>query len=112
MRRLDMTREGQFMMRCIPVTESGCWRWTGKIKPNGYGVFWWRKQERYAHRVAYELWKGSIAAGLRVDHLCRVRSCVNPDHLELVTPHTNVLRGVSLSAQNAKKTHCPRGHLY
>ena len=65
-----------------------------------------------AHRVAYELVKGKIPAGLELDHLCRNRICCNPAHLEAVTGRENSLRGVSPWAKNACATHCPRGHPY
>lgn len=65
-----------------------------------------------AHRYAYELLVGPIPEGLHIDHLCRVRLCVNPAHLEAVTCHENNRRSTSPTAVNAKKTHCPRGHEY
>lgn len=74
-----------------------CWIWTGALDQNGYGKFRYMEKNRssaYAHRVAYELVKGEIPDGLHLDHLCRTRSCVNPDHLEPVTQRENNLRGV------------------
>jgi hypothetical protein len=65
-----------------------------------------------AHRVSYEIYKGAIPDGMQVDHLCRVRSCVNPDHLEAVPQATNLERGEGFVGQNVRKTHCPRGHQY
>lgn len=65
-----------------------------------------------AHRYAYEHFIGPIPEGLQVDHLCRVRNCVNPDHLEAVTCRENVLRGDGVAAANARATHCPQGHAY
>ncbi len=67
---------------------------------------------RGAHRVAYELSVADIPDGLELDHLCRVRHCVNPSHLEPVTPHENWARGQAISILNAQKTHCPQGHAY
>ncbi|MGI9502698.1 MAG: HNH endonuclease [Geminicoccaceae bacterium] len=65
-----------------------------------------------AHRVSYEALVSAIPEGLELDHLCRVRCCVNPIHLEPVTTRTNNLRGNGIAAMNALKTHCPRGHPY
>lgn len=99
-----------------PEPNTGCWLWTGAVLPKGYGVFG-RKTVRGsrqiagpAHRASYELFRGPIPKGLHLDHLCRQPSCVNPDHLEAVTPRENNARSRSLSAVNAKKTHCLRGH--
>ncbi len=78
---------------------------------DGYGKFYTAAQgwSGQAHRWAYEKLIGPIAAGLQIDHLCRVRRCVNPAHLEPVTIKENLRRGIS---HNRTKTHCPRGHLY
>lgn len=62
--------------------------------------------------MAYELYVGKIPEGLQIDHLCRNRVCVNPDHLEPVTRRVNLLRGVGFSARNAKAVRCPAGHAY
>lgn len=89
-----------------------CWLWRGYTR-KGYGTFVPRVgQKMPAHRFAYEFCVARIPTGLTLDHLCRVRSCVNPDHLEPVTNRENVLRGVGLTARNAVKTHCLRGHEY
>jgi hypothetical protein len=88
-----------------------CWLWTG-TKTRGYGRFWLDNQKTSAHRFAYELLVGPIPEGLTIDHLCRVRHCVRPDHLEPVSNRTNTLRGEGRSAVNARKTHCPKGHEY
>ncbi|WP_406321032.1 HNH endonuclease signature motif containing protein [Streptomyces sp. NBC_00519] len=88
----------------------GCWDWTGHIKPNGYGQVTIGGRKLNAHRFAYETLRAPIPDGLVIDHLCRNRRCVNPDHLEPVTHQTNVLRGIGPTARNAKATHCVRGH--
>lgn len=95
------------------VDQSGeCWLWTAVQDGNGYGQFKLEHRMVGAHRWAYEQSYGSIPAGLEIDHLCRTRVCVRPDHLETVTTRTNLLRGNGLTAQNARKTHCPQGHPY
>lgn len=92
----------------------GCWVWQGH-KRLGYGivqrVVGGKTVVYRLHRFMYEQLKGEIPPGLVPDHLCRVRSCVNPNHIEIVTPGENVLRGESPSAKNAKKTKCVKGHL-
>lgn len=100
---------GRFWAK-VNKTET-CWLWTGSRKPEGYGEFGiGGRRKTLAHRYSYELAKGPIPAGLVIDHLCRVRACVNPAHLEAVTQQTNILRGVGPPAQHAKLTHCLRGH--
>jgi len=93
------------------VVQSGdCWTWTACLNPDGYGQFWVSGRAVKAHRFAYEQMVGEIPAGLELDHLCRNRSCVNPDHMDAVTHKVNVLRGVGVTAMHALKTECPQGH--
>jgi HNH endonuclease len=87
-----------------------CWPWSGKIAQHGYGVIYCDKTMTYAHRLFYESFVGPIPADHEIDHLCRNRSCVRPDHMEAVTSRENTVRGVSPWAVNARKTHCYRGH--
>jgi len=95
----------------MPIPECGCLVFTGNINRHGYGLIKDDSgKDRTVHRVAYELAKGPIPDGLVIDHKCRVRSCVNPDHLEPVTQRENCLRGIGIPAINASKTHCYRGH--
>lgn len=93
----------------------GCWTWGGTILGDGYGQAWlgrqYRHRQAYAHRIVYELLVGPIPEGLQLDHLCRVRSCVRPDHLEPVTCQVNILRGFNRAALNARKVQCIRGHV-
>jgi hypothetical protein len=89
-----------------------CWLWTASLQPSGYGQFRVPGGVLLAHRVAYELLVGAIPDGLFIDHLCRVRNCVNPAHLEPVTNQENSRRGNSVQTINARKTHCKYGHLF
>ena len=84
-----------------------CWLWTRSVNSSGYGQSFINGERRVVHRIAYELLVGPIPAGLQLDHLCRVRTCVNPAHLEPVTQHQNMARGLW-----AMRTHCPSGHAY
>jgi hypothetical protein len=93
-----------------PVT--GCWIWTGRLDKDGYGRLCFGGKESAAYRVSFELYRGPIPHGFEPDHLCRVRFCINPWHMEPVTHKVNLLRGMSLQAMNARKTECPQGHPY
>lgn len=74
---------------------SGCWLWTGSLTSSGYGHFSIRNLYYQAHKLLYILHVGPIPDGLQIDHLCRTRRCVNPDHLEVVTQAENCQRGVT-----------------
>ncbi len=93
--------------------KTGCWNWNGH-KNFGYGIAYdaLTKKSAKAHCMIYKLVKGKIKKGLCLDHLCRNRGCVNPAHLEQVTGRENTLRGVGLTAINAKKKKCKRGHAF
>lgn len=107
---LDRTIEERFWPKVKVAGPTECWHWIAYIHPSGYGMFRRDGRMNVAHRVAYELIVGEIPDGLVLDHLCRVRHCVNPAHLEPVTEAENILRGISVSAINNRKTHCIRGH--
>lgn len=96
--------------RKVRVLENGCWEWTAYLDKNGYGQFSIGPKTVRAYRWAYECLIGPIPEGLTIDHLCRFPACVNPAHLEPVTPKENYLRGYGLPALNARKTHCDNGH--
>src|SRR3990167_2215457 len=95
-----------------PEHNSGCWLWTGHISHYRYGMVGYQKKRHSAHRLLYELLVGPVPAGLDLDHLCRVRSCVNPAHLEPVDRRTNLLRGVGFPARYARQTVCKSCHAY
>lgn len=88
-----------------------CWIWLGSRASEGYGRIKPRNSKTIlVHRFSYELHKEKIPDGLTIDHLCRVRGCVNPEHLEAVTNRENIRRGISPAGIHSRKTHCPRGH--
>lgn len=87
-----------------------CWLWTAAQNGKGYGRFWDGSRLVVAHRWAYLFCVGPIPDGLTLDHSCRVRNCVRPEHLEPVTMRENTMRGVGLAALNARKTRCSNGH--
>lgn len=85
-----------------------CWLFTGAISTNGYGRIGLKNRVLQAHRVAYEIFFGEIPDGMHIDHLCRVRHCVNPEHLEAVTQKENNNRAAVV--RSTRTTHCKRGH--
>ena len=117
---MDERTLARFLAKIRVDDTTGCWLWTAALV-SGYGRFSVRvaregkTRDRYmalAHRVSYEHFVGVIPNGYQIDHLCRVPACVNPAHLEAVTPRINSLRSTSFAAQNAVKVRCPRGHPY
>lgn len=107
--------KASFEAKYIPEPNSGCWLWLATLNNMGYPQLAVAQKKngtstKLAHRLSYEWFKGPIPKGKVLDHLCRLPCCVNPDHLEPVTQRINVLRGSSLFALNAAKTHCNRGH--
>lgn len=93
-----------------PATE--CWEWQGSTQSSGYSRLSYRGRTWLGHRFSYEAFHDDIPNGMQIDHLCRNRICLNPDHLEPVTQRTNILRGSGVSAVNASKQRCPQGHPY
>jgi hypothetical protein len=108
------TLKERFDEKWVLDIETGCWLWIASKRPDGYGQINSGRSERtilYAHRVAYELYREPIPDELELDHLCRARNCVNPEHLESVTGSVNIQRGLT-PIRHAQVKSCPKGHEY
>jgi hypothetical protein len=97
--------------RIYIIPQTNCWLWTGPINRDGYGSVHFNQKQQQIHRVFYETFKGPILKGTEIDHLCRVRNCCNPDHLETVSHQKNVDRSNGRKG-SLKRTHCINGHPY
>lgn len=104
--------EIRFWRFVAPEPNCGCWLWMGTGTKDGYGHFQVKTNVcAKAHRFSYEMHKGPIPAGMQIDHKCKVRCCVNPDHLEAVTFYENQKRStLTFTARYGNATHCIRGH--
>lgn len=105
-----MNEENKKFIDRIKKVESGCWEWTGHIHVSGYGEFYTNGKRIRAHRYSCELFKKKIPFGKVIDHLCRNRKCVNPDHLEIVSIYENSTRGEGVGAKALRMTSCAKGH--
>jgi hypothetical protein len=93
------------------TVDAGHWLWNGALNRDGYGRLVVARRLHLAHRYVYEQFVAPIPEGMCIDHTCRVRHCVNPDHLRVVTPTQNALENsLGRGAVNASRTHCPNGH--
>jgi HNH endonuclease len=107
----DRTAEVQaYILSRVERNDNDCWVWTGYINPKGYGKCQIKGFGQMAHRVSYQAFVGPIPDGLTIDHLCRTRNCANPEHLEPVSQRENSMRGDTIPAHHAAKTHCKNGH--
>ena len=97
------------------IDKNDCWLFAGYKNEQGYGTISTyinhKPGYQYAHRASYETFVGAIPDGLVIDHLCKNRCCINPDHLETVTNRENIMRGEAVLSHK-RITHCPRGHEY
>ena len=101
----------QMLLKNVEVQDDGCWLWTGLVSAGGYGKTAIRRKTLAAPRVFYAHFTGQIPDSHVIVQTCRNRRCVNPEHLEAVTPGARTLRGNSMAAINARKTVCLRGHV-
>lgn len=111
----------RFISLAIINPETGCWIWNANRNHSGYGMFKFKGKSRVAHKWIYEFLNGEVKPPLQLDHLCMVKCCVNPSHLEPVTASENIRRAhraygterkPKVKKENIIKTHCPYGHPY
>ena len=97
-----------FEKKYIPEPNSGCWLWMAALKRDGYAKF---TSHSTGHKMAFLHWNGVVPEGKEIDHICGVKCCVNPQHLQAITHKENVAKSGSWDF-NRRKTHCPKGHPY
>lgn len=106
---MPMTLRERFDARWVAEPNTGCWLWGDALSVYGYGHIRHGGRNLLAHRAGWGLYRGDIPEGLVIDHMCRVRSCVNPDHLRVVSPRTNALENsTGWASTNALKKACPK----
>ena len=95
----------------INAVDGNCWNWSGEISKEGYGLFSISSKRFFAHRISFEMFKEKLNTSLVIDHVCRNRKCVNPDHLRQVTTRiNNIENSISLFAKKSSQSHCVNGH--
>lgn len=105
--------DARIQKKCIPEPNSGCWLWTGALTGKGYGKISLHGRLSAAHRVSWETYRGKIPDGWEIDHrVCRLKCCVNPDHLVPCERLEHVAQPDSAPSVKRSKTHCPKGHPY
>jgi len=107
----------KFMNKINKNSETGCWDWQGHVNLLGYGAFWCKLngeavvKSRQAHRISFLIKNGYLSPGMSIDHICRNKQCVNPEHLRQVTPRINTLENsIGPAVKNLNKTECINGH--
>lgn len=111
MNRKVVDRHSRFMAK-VQIQATGCWLWTAARDRDGYGQFGDGGTMIRAHRWAYERFVGPIPHGMEINHLCRVRACVKPEHLEPLTRAEHARRDNTPPEINRRKVACPKGHPY
>jgi hypothetical protein len=100
------------MSKVVINKQTECWEWQAGMTHDGYGRFWWENRNMVAHKFSSVALGDVLKENEQFDHLCRVRHCVNPAHLDRVSARINVLRGETITARNSTKTHCKNGHIF
>ncbi|MBS7545076.1 HNH endonuclease signature motif containing protein [Ancylobacter oerskovii] len=102
--------EARLRVKFIADPDTGCWNWHGAKQPTGYGTLWNGRRPEQAHRISYRLFCGEIGEGNEIDHICRNRGCINPEHLRAVPHRENMRVSNTAMGRNAAKLFCKRGH--